>query len=470
MIPLYKTALLSGLVTLFFSLHAFGLEPVTLLPLETYLSQVTSENREIRAARDTSEGAALRTAESTLIYSPILSAQMHRLNEQKTNSLFPSVYERFSSDVYTLGIAQQTSFGLKAKLSYALSSYEYIQTPSRPKFYEGTPQLEFSQSLLRNGFGSETRAQKEMSEAAATAAQYSESFKVRGLRAEAEGAYIKLAAARELKKISEESRKFAQEILDWNTRRIRLNLGEASDLLQAQANMEARNLQLQSAIDVERTSARDFNRIRNIDGDGVAENLALPPVNGDIPGRAQFRDDVRAAMEGTRVASAQATLGKERNRANLELFGSYAHNSRESQSGKALSESMKTTTPTSLIGLRFETPILFGAQCDSAKGYSKEAVAADTLKDQKVFNQEIQWKELVLRLAEARKRYEISVKLADIQKRKASAERDRLKRGRTTTYQTLLFDTDLSQAEANKIQSQSEILQIIAQMKTFGGA
>lgn len=460
---------LVALAAILIGVNAFGAEKGQSLGLDTYLSQVSSQNRTLRAAQETSEGAGLRASEATLIYSPVFSAEFQRLNEHKTNSLFPSAYEKFYNNTYSLGIAQQTSFGLKAKLSYTLSSYDYTQTPARPIFYEGTPRIEFSQSLLRNGFGSETRAQKTIAEAGAFATRYSESFKAKAVRAEAEGAYIKLAAARDLREIAEDSVKFAKEILEWSTRRVKLNLGEDSDLLQAQANMEARNLLLQSAIDAERTAARDFNRLRNIDDDAVNESLTLPAIaSTNAPARAQFRDDVRAAMEGTRVASAQAQLGKDRNKPTLELFGSYALNSREGEQGRAISESLKNDQPTSVIGLRFETPLLFGAQYDAVKGYGKEAVAAETLKDQKVFDQEVQWKELVLKLEEAKKRYEISLKLADIQKRKANSERMRLKRGRTTTYQTLLFDTDLNQAEANKIQSQSEVLQIIAQMKTFG--
>lgn len=458
-----------ALAAILLSVNAFAAEKKQTLGLDAYLSQVSSGNRTLRAAKETSEGADLRSAEATLAYSPIFSAEFQRLNEHKTNSLFPSAYEKFDSNYYNLGISQQTSFGLKAKLSYTLTSYDYTQTPARPIFYEGSPKIELSQSLLRNGFGSETRALKTITEAGAFATRYSESFKVKAVHAEAEGAYIKLAAARDLRKIAEDSVKYAKEILDWNMRRVRLNLGEDSDLLQAQANMEARNLLLQSAVDTERTAARDFNRLRNIDDDSVGESLTLPEVTTtNAPARAQFRDDVRAAMEGTRVAAAQAQLGKDRNKPTLEIFGSYALNAREDERTKAISESMKSDQPTSVIGLRFETPLLFGAQYDTVKGYGKEVVAAETLKDQKVFDQEVQWKELVLRLEEAKKRYEISVKLADIQKRKADSERVRLKRGRTTTYQTLLFDTDLNQAEATKIQSQSEVLQIIAQMKTFG--
>ncbi len=451
-------------------LNADAAVPESPLLMESYISQVNSENREVKASQQASEGAKLRTSESTLFYSPIFSAEYQHLDENMTNSLFPSAYDQFKTDTYTFGISQLTPFGLKAKLGYTLEAFDYTQTPVRPKFYEGMPKIELSQSLLRNGFGSETRAQNNAIEAGADIARFSESFKAKSIRAEAEGAYIKLASTRELRKISEDSVKYAKEILEWSSRRVKLNLGEDSDLLQAQANMEARNLQLQSAIDAERSASRDFNRLRTIDGDVVYESLTLPPVNSEIPARAQLRDDVQVAMAQTRSKHAAAVIGKNKNLPTLEVYGSYALNSREAQSGTAFSNSLNSTRPTSVIGIRFETPILIGSQIDAVKGYGKEVTAAESLQNQALFTQEIQWKELVLKLDEAKRRYAIALKLSEIQKRKATSERSRLKRGRTTTYQTLLFDTDLNQAEATKIQSQSEILQIIAQMKIFGGA
>jgi hypothetical protein len=106
-------------------------------------------------------------------------------------------------------------------------------------------------------------------------------------------------------------------------------------------------------------------------------------------------------------------------------------------------------------------------QADVVKGYAKEKSAAESLKDQRLFDQEVQWKELTLRFDEAKKRYAIAQKLVEIQRKKAATERARLRRGRTTTYQTLLFDQELNQAEAGRIQAVGEILQLTAQMKTY---
>jgi outer membrane protein TolC len=451
---------------LLFPTLAFSAAPK--LTMEAYLAEVGSKNREVKAAQESSEGAALRASEANLIYSPIFSAEAQWLNDHKTNSLFPGAYEKFRSDNYTLGLAQQTNFGLQAKLSYTLTNYDYVG--NRPRFWEGQPKIEVSQSLLRNGFGSETRAQAEMVEASALATQYQQSFQAKAVRAEAEGAYVRLASARELRAINEDSLKRAEEILGWNNRRARLNLGEDSDLYQAQANIELVKLQLQSAIDAERTAARDFNRLRGVDSDEVADVVSLPEsISALAPSRAQFRDDVQAAIANTRVAAASATLGKEKNKPTLEVYGLYALNARENERSRAISRSFdeEAMGPTSAVGVRFQTPILVGMQADVVKGYAKEKSAAESLKDQRLFDQEVQWKELTLRFDEAKKRYAIAQKLVEIQRKKAATERARLRRGRTTTYQTLLFDQELNQAEAGRIQAVGEILQLTAQMKTY---
>lgn len=437
------------------------------LSLDAYLSQVEKGNQNLQSAREASEGAGLRASESALMYSPTLFAEAQWVNDHETNAMF-QVYDKYRSDSYTLGVMQQTPFGLQAKLSYNLMNVDYIG--KQPRFWEGTPKIELSQSLWRNGFGSETRAQNELAEAGALATKYSESFRAKATRAEAEGAYIRLAAARQLITTFKNSLEQANDMLAWSKRRTNLNLGENSDLFQAEANLEARKLSLQSAQDNERAAARDFNRIRNVDSDEVAETLVLPELkNAKIPERAQIRDDVRAAQEGTRVAAAQAQLGKERNRPTLEVYGAYALNSREPTATGAYKRSLDSDRPTSAFGVRFQTPLFIGAQNDAVKGYGKERDAAERLSQQKLFEQEIEWKDLTLKLEEAKKRYAIAEKLADIQKRKVENERRQLKRGRTTTYQTLIFDQDFNQAEAGRIQSQSEVLEILARMKTFGG-
>jgi hypothetical protein len=55
-----------------------------------------------------------------------------------------------------------------------------------------------------------------------------------------------------------------------------------------------------------------------------------------------------------------------------------------------------------------------------------------------------------------------------IQKQKSQNEQKRLSLGKTTTYQTLLFEQDYNQASAGRIQTEAEILELIARLKLLG--
>jgi hypothetical protein len=54
------------------------------------------------------------------------------------------------------------------------------------------------------------------------------------------------------------------------------------------------------------------------------------------------------------------------------------------------------------------------------------------------------------------------------QKQKSQNEQKRLSLGKTTTYQTLLFEQDYNQASAGRIQTEAEILELIARLKLLG--
>ncbi len=446
------------------------------LSLDGYLSQVENQSQELGAAKQTAEGATLVSGEASLMYVPHLVASTQWYATHFTNATFPSAYKSLETDSYTFGFQEQTPFGLNANLSYLLSRNAYLGgidvtsgTLTDRKFWEGTPKLDLSLSLWRNFFGSETKATETLTKSSALANEYSSRYQVKATRAQAESAYVRLVSAQQLVRLYEDSVSHAKDILNWNNRRTARNLGESSDVLQAQANLEAQNLALQSSQDETRTSAREFNRLRNVDSDVVEETLELPSIsNIQAPARAELRDDVRAAQEASRVAAAQAKLGLERNQPTLEAFGSFALNQRQSTASQTFSNSFELGQQTTAWGFRFNMPLAFGTEADVRKGYSLEQSAAESLVAQKLFNQEVEWKDLSQQLLEAQKRYEIAERLAKIQKKKVENERVRLKEGRTTTYQTLIFNIDFNTAEVARIQAQSNVLNLLARMKTFG--
>jgi outer membrane protein TolC len=462
---------LTGLAALFATRVVNAAEktpaPGPRLSIENYLTQVEGGNKSVSAAKAASAGADLRAGEASLLYSPVLDAKAQWLRDRRQSPFLS--YDRFINDTFDIGISQQTPWGLSARLSYDLTQTGY-QGLGRPIYYYGAPRIDLTLDLWRNLFGSEMRSQQEALESAALATKYSQSYQAKAIRAAAETAYIQLAAARELDEMNRSSFERAKEIYEWTSRRARLNLSDSSDLFQAEANLEATRLSLQSGADSLRSACRAFNQARGIDGDEVTEILALPdPKTVETPQRAEMRDDVRAAREAQRAAAAQAQIGVEKNKPTLEVFGTYARNSQQIGKDDAISKSFSAAQPTTAVGVRLSMPLAVGLSNDARHGYAQEKIAAETLAEQKTFDQEIEWKDLVQKLAEAKSRLAVAEKLADIQKKKAANERNRLKRGRTTTYQSLIFETDYNQAENRRIQSQSEVLSLLAKMKTFGG-
>ncbi|MBS1961121.1 MAG: TolC family protein [Bdellovibrionales bacterium] len=437
------------------------------LSLDGYLSQVETGNVDVSAAKAASEGAGLRVGEAALIYSPTLDAQAQWVRDKRQSPFL--TYDRFVNDTFEVGVSQMTPWGLHGRVSYNLTQTGYIGL-GKPIYYYGSPKIELSLDLWRNFFGAETRGGHDAVEAAALATKYGQSYQAKVSRAGAENAYIQLAAARELDAVNRDSFDRAQEIYDWNQRRARLNLSEDSDLYQAQANLEAMRLNVEASSDALRSASRAFNQARGVDSDDVNESLVLPDAkSAKTPERAEMRDDVRAAREQQRAAGANARIGREKNKPTLQLYGEYARNSQDIEKSDAIDHSFDGNQPTTAIGVRFSMPLAVGTSSDARAGYAKEAAAADALADRKVFDQEVEWKDLVQKLNEAKARLAVAEKLAEIQKKKALNERNRLKRGRTTTYQSLMFETDYNQAEYRRIQTQSEVLSLLAQMKTFGG-
>lgn len=437
------------------------------LSLDEYLAQVEGSSPDVKAAREASEGAALRAEEASLIYSPQLSATASFTKDKRQSPFL--TFDHLKNNLFDVNVSQLTNFGLEGKLGYSLIQTGYVGL-GRPIYYYGSPNLELSFDLWRNWLGSETKARESVNDAATLAARYQNSYAAKAARAEAETAYVQLASARAIAQVYSNSLERAKEIYNWNSRRFKLNLGEDSDLFQAEANLEATKLALQASQDQARVAARAFNRARGIDSDTVEETVMLPnPANVRIPVRTEMRDDVRAAREQSRVAAAQATLGAESTKPKLQVFGTYALNSQEVEHNDAISHSFRSDAPTRTVGVRLTTSLSFGKASDIRSGYGKERVAAEVSADQKVFNQEIEWKNLVNSLNEAKARLAIAEKLSAIQQKKAVNERKRLSRGRTTTYQNLIFETDYNNAESSRIQAQSEVLQILARMRTFGG-
>jgi len=458
-------------VTSAFSYKAFSKE--TELSLELFLKQVKNNNKNLRGSHLISTGVAQRVNDGELLLAPTFFSTYNYLSDKKETAAPSFQGTSTRADMYSIGIQKLTNFGLSAKLSYSMmhTNIKDAALITIPNYYTAYPQLDINFSFLRNGFGSEVKAQQIALEAANKATSYSEAFKEKISLVEAEKAYWRLALARKALLVRKEVRDRAQKILSWATRRVKTQLGDRSDMLQAQAGLELRKLELIEAQNEVRTAALAFNSARNIESDIVPESLTAiaPELLTDLSpiDKNDTRLDIKAAEQIQLIALANAQLAKEKAKPSLDVFASAALNGRDANKNTARSESLTSKYPTNSIGVTFSTPLYFGLSSNIFSGTEKEKQGAILNYEHKLFEQEQEWNDLNSRLKEAQSRLKLTKTIESIQKEKHENEQARLLRGRTTTYQALLFEQDYAQAQLIHIRTQAEILGLYTQLKIF---
>lgn len=445
------------------------------LTLDQFLAQVSEKNQSVTASKLIAESADERANEGKLLFRPSIFAQAQSAVDKKPTTNVNAQGDRTDNNFFAVGLLQQFNFGLQGKLGYNFSHTKiYNASPAflpRSDFHDGVASLELTQSLWRNFWGRETRSQETIISSQSKANKYVENYRVKATLAQAESLYWSLSQLRKVVKVQKESLERAQKIRGWNQKRLSSGLAESSDFLQADSNAKAREYEMKTALQDEKSLQRALNSLRGQNNDVVNEELE--PVNSakikslEIPAKAELRDDTKAALEAQKITKASADLSIEKNKPVFEVYGTYALNGRDAKRDQAMTNSFKTDHDTKAIGLRFVAPLDFGTTGDNISGYKKDQIAAEQNFQRKLFEQEQQWNDLTAKFEDAKIKLSLVEKIEEAQKIKASNERDRLNKGRTVTFQVLNFEQDYAQSELARIQSETNILNLYSQLKIF---
>lgn len=446
------------------------------LSLDDYLYQVNHHHCGIQGGRKIVRGSQQRVVEANLITRPSLFAEAQYIRNVYNPTFSPIEGNQSEIETGKLGFSEVTPFGLQGKLYYNYQYQNYSGTNplfvNNTNFYSSSPVLEFNLSLWRNFAGRETRATQCLIASQVKFIHYSEQFKITSLLAQAETTYWRLAVAQHVVNIQLASLDRAKRIRAWASKRTRLRLADRADWLQAEAGVDSRRLDLQTSIDELKLAAHAFNTMRGMPCDYVPEQLI--DFNAALfdqlptPCFHPIRDDVKAAEQQKNIAVANARLGIEKNKPDLDLYATYSFNGRNPDMNQAVSESFSTTYPSTVVGIRLKMPLDYGSLHRVKTGYRNQIYGAEEQYHQQVYESHQLWNELIIRLQTAKKRLCLARQLEDIQLEKLNSEKQRHSAGRTTTYQVLLFEQDYANSQISRLMIQAEILGYLAQLKTFG--
>ena len=449
------------------------------LTLEEYLNEVRERNTAVKGLKISTEAKELRRFEGKMFYKPSFFLTGEYYDDQRPTNA--PTFQGTQTLRHTVrgGLTQNFSTGTKATLSYnyyktQINGVNPALIPNR-KFFDVAPQLEITQSLWRNFLGSEFQASVDAQIAQVDAQRWNDQYLAKQVLINAENAYWRLYVAQTSLKVVEDSLERAKRIRDWNAKRVHNNLTDESDLVQAEANLQNREINLQEAKTEIDTALRDFNSIRQVEGEvvnleGTKGKDSSYILDATLPQKMKIREDVRVFLANKELALANAELGKQRNRPNLELYASYSMNGRDANSYRdAYDMAMTNTRPFSIYGIRFTMPLDIGALTDYKIAYAQEVTASDLQFRRKKYEVDREYEILQERFENFKKRLRLAQKMVDIQEKKLRVEKKRYDQGRTTTFQVLQFEQDFAETQILKLRYERELITVYNQLKLCSG-
>ncbi|MDR3607361.1 MAG: TolC family protein [Oligoflexia bacterium] len=445
------------------------------LTVDQYLGQVANAHEGYQGAVASGHADSEASREATLAFSPQLFASLQHVDDRRQTIVPAFEGTRTVTDTSQFGFKKLFDFGLQTQLSYNISSNTIynvspLLVPQNSLVTSGL-MLQLTQSLWQNGFGKMDRLTQSAVEAQDRANSFNNSYQAKTILADAESRYWVLAIAREVTKVQRASLERMNSIRDFNARRVRSHLADEADLLTSVAQAKAKEFDVKTAIDNERTSARAFNSTRGVDSDRVDETLALPPAMAmnslSAPNRASMRDDVKAAEQSEIAASANSDAAAQKQLPTLNLVGAVSTNGLDTSLGTSVSNTLTTQYPYYSLAVNFSAPLDRQTVTSVRRAYAEQVKGAELAYHRRLFDQENDWKDLMNKFQEAKERLSIAVAAESAQKVKLENEVKRQKQGVTTTYQVFQYEIDYLNSELNRIQTQATIFGLMAQMKTY---
>jgi outer membrane protein TolC len=463
------------------SLLFFSLAPQAFaqaLPLHAYLQQVQVDNDAFVVSVKRTQALELRGDEWKLFSRPNLIAGAEDYKDQRltNNPKFQGAQTNLKS--YFLGLHQTTNFGLDATLTY-----KYIQTniigadPAfipQPNFVLASPILELNQSLWKNFLGRQVNAKREGQAAAARAERLNEEFNQIKMTADAESVYWRLVLARKLVVSTKGNLDRAERINSWFSKRSQMQLSDRSDSLQGNAILASRRIEMQAALNEERAASRAFNLMRGSSEEVVKEQLDELKyeqiVNLEAPKVVGQRKDLQAAEQAAIADRAKAKDAEENAKPDISAYASLSLNGRDPSGSNSIDQSFSNKYPMNIIGIKLNVPLSLGIASDTRQGYRIQAQTSELIVKRRTYELERNHLELTRLFEDGKKQLALFIDLEKAQKQKVDLERERRGRGRSTTYQVIQFEQDYASAQVNRINLESNILNLYAQLKTFGGS
>lgn len=452
------------------------------LTLEDYLRQVQSQGTNYQAAKAQAEGYEKQSHQQDLTYSPQLVASYNHLDDQSQQSTVLSTTETLA-DTAGVSLVDKLPFGPSVAVGYSFNDINLTYSPLLlsafasmggssnlflNSYYQLSPVVSLSVPLFKDFGGVQTSAGVKAVQYGLESAEKLSAFQMEGIIFNAKVAYWNLALAREQVDIRKDTLDRNQKIWDWTKRRVARNLADPPDALQAEASVRQAELDLQTALNSERSARLAFNRYRNGATEEVPEQLealedSLLEVKVAFPSKLPERTDLQAVEAQTRQMKATYDETYQNIYPDITAFASWRGNGLDPNFQNANNIAFGTDHPTWMLGAQFNLSLdLFTAE-RTAEGYKRQYDSSILGLQDKKLEVDQDWRDLQDRLADVDKRLAMAADIESLQQQNADAEKNQLALGRTTQFQLLSIENQYSLARLSRLSLVAEKLGLLAQ-------
>jgi outer membrane protein TolC len=437
-----------------------------------FYRQALQENTALQAAKLSLSAQELKSREVELITTPLLfGSAMYGEDEHQTMN--PS-FMGSSSVVkdYALGVKQKTSWGSAWTLSYEAKFSQLNGTVfTNASAYDAGPKLEWTQSLFRNFAGAEVHAQQNALKYQYEGAKEQSRFQAKMTTLELEVLFYRTATMNLMHEAQQEGLDRAVQLHQWTKQRSAKGLSDSSDALQAESMV------LSKEIDVDKFQQdykELYDQLKNSSANGLLSGALLLPSDEEVLATSSEnvatypeREDLVASRYMVQAQNEQALFTREKYKPDLEIFGSLQYLGRDREFSESRKESFDRDYPVWGVGVRFLSPLYLGAVIDVGEGNIQEAKAYHLKLAQQVKSDVTERENLRQKWEREKNRFKLSLKMLKAQEKKLQFEKQRLRLGRTTTFQVLNFEIDFVNAQILYLKSKLDLLVSYATIKTY---
>ncbi len=407
--------------------------------------------------------------------SPTLNTQFNQsVNHKATTSSLPNGDKRY----FDLALEQNFSTGTAARLSVR---HNWQDSTQQGVSNEVEWDVRLAQSLWRNSLGRAVRLRQSRDAAEWQAQLLTGEHQRQTFLVDLEGGYWELVLARKEQEIGKENLKRSESLLSWIRDRVRRSAAEVADLLQIEALVLERQLQL---TEVESRIQATLKKLQNLipgyaldvtaideaslEFDGQTSKRLTPSALAvGYPASAPIRWDALAAHWTAQKLQDEAQRIDDLQKPILDFYVSYGQNGIHNNLSEAWDRATGRQYSETQIGLSFITQLdapLKEEQRLSARLKSEgQALSAAALKR----DSQTDWAELVRNLDNLKKQRDMALQLAQLQVRKSLEERKRYQMGRSTAFQAISFESEAATAQLRKYRIMAEIKKLEARVRLF---